>query len=30
MRRWFPLLALALALAACRPAAEPNRNGIWL
>ena len=30
MKHWFSLLALALALASCRPAAEPNRNGIWL
>ena len=30
MRRFFPILALALAIAACRPAVEPAHNGIWL
>ena len=30
MRRFLPILALALAIAACRPAAEPAHNGIWL
>ena len=30
MRRFLPILALALAIAACRPAVEPAHNGIWL
>ena len=30
MKRFLSFLFLALALAACKPAAEPNTNGIWL
>ena len=30
MKRLFSFLALALSLAACRPAVEPAHNGIWL
>ena len=30
MKRLFILLALAFALASCRPVQEQNRNGIWL